>query len=115
MSDETVIAALMELVKANTAAINTMSQAVNENASASATMASEMVHLRATIAGAQRKIGGEIGPMIDKMKETQAAIQAEKGELLNAKTRSEAAQRSGADEGPPSGSTGAGYGNGNPG
>jgi len=99
MNDDTVIATLMELVKANTQAINTMSKAVNENAGASATMASEMVHLRATIAGAQRKIGGEIGPMIDKVKETQAALEAERGELRDAKTRGEAARRSGANEG----------------
>ncbi len=51
---------------------------VESNTKASEKMSGEVRALRRIIAGAQEKIGGEIGPAIDRMKKTQRLLNEER-------------------------------------
>jgi len=98
-ANDDLLAALMNVVKSNTEAIAKVAAAVEKSAETSSALASEMVALRSTIAGAQKKIGGEIGPMIDRVKQTHSALETERRELMNARTAGKTAERSGSNEG----------------
>jgi hypothetical protein len=86
VSERELLTMLIGVVESNT-------KAMEKNAGASEKMATEVRGLRRIIAGAQEKIGGEIGARIDHMKETQrllnlerdaardAAINADRGEV----------------------------------
>ncbi len=63
MSEKELLAMLVTVVEANT-------EAMKESAKASDNMAEQVRGLRTVITGAQRKIGGEIGTMIDRQKES---------------------------------------------
>jgi hypothetical protein len=89
---------LLEVIKANTDAMNRVSEAVESDAKASDAMAEQVRKLRGVITATQRKIGGELGPVIDQSKETLRKLNAEREEVRRA--RGEAAQRSGSDAGP---------------
>ena len=77
MSEQKIIDALTGVIERNT-------DAMNRNAEASDKMAEQVKGLRATIQGAQRKIGGELGPIIVSSKlaakklheEAEAAVRA---------------------------------------
>lgn len=71
---------------------------VESNTKASEKMSSEVRALRRIIAGAQEKIGGEMGRAIDRLKRTQRALDEEREEVRRA--GSEAAKRGGADARP---------------
>ncbi len=71
VDERELLAALVSVVEANTTAMT-------KAAEASQKMASEVRQLRGVITATQRKIGGEIGPAIDRMKETQRALNEER-------------------------------------
>lgn len=52
-------------------------EALNKSAEASTKMATEVTGLRRTIQAAQHKIGGELGPMIDRQKENEKKLKEE--------------------------------------
>lgn len=63
MSDAELLAMLVTVVEANT-------KAMEKNAAASDKMAEQVKGLRTVITATQRKIGGEIGPLIERQKKT---------------------------------------------
>lgn len=75
---------LMKLVADNTAALEKVAAAVEGNAEKNRELTQGMRHLVGTISGAQRLIGGELGPIIDQSKanakrlheEAEAAVKA---------------------------------------
>jgi len=95
--NEELLTVLIGLVRSNTEAIANVAVAVEKSVETNHRLGTEMVALRSIIAGAQKKIGGEIGPMVDKMKQTHAAMEAERGELRNAKAAGKAEERGGVD------------------
>jgi uncharacterized protein YfeS len=78
---------LMDLIAANTAALEKVAAAVEANAVKNDKLGKQMDRMVDTIAKAQRKIGGEIGPIIKQSKdavrrlheEAEAAVRARKG------------------------------------
>ena len=73
------------LISALTGVIERNTEAMQKNAEANHKMAEEVRHLRATIQGAQRKIGGELGPVIDQSKEAHAALAREAAAVVASK------------------------------
>ncbi len=71
VDERELLAMLVMVVESNT-------KAMEKAAEASEKMSSEVRALRRIIAGAQEKIGGEIGPQIDRMKETQRLLNEER-------------------------------------
>lgn len=76
---------LIGLVKANTAALEKVAAAVENNAEKNAHLAKRMDRMVATIAGAQRKIGGELGPIIDQGKAAAATLHKEAEAVVRAR------------------------------
>ena len=70
MSEQKVIDALKGVIEANTAAMK-------DNARASEKMAEQVKGLQATIQGAQRKIGGELGTVIERQKKAAKDLEDE--------------------------------------
>ena len=77
MSEKELLELLIAVVQSNT-------EAMNQSAAASEKMSIEVRGLRRIIGGAQEKIGGEIGPIIDRMKETQQKLSHEREEVRRA-------------------------------
>ena len=71
MSEKELLAMLVVVIESNT-------KAMEKAAEASEKMSTEVRGLRRIIAGAQEKIGGEIGARIDQMKETQRLLNEER-------------------------------------
>ena len=71
VSDRELLTMLVGVVESNT-------KAMEKAAEASGKMSAEVRALRRIIAGAQEKIGGEIGARIDQMKETQRLLNEER-------------------------------------
>lgn len=67
---EELIGMLKDVIESNT-------KAMEKSAEASEKMAEQVKSLRATIQGAQRKIGGELGPVIDRGKKAADELDAE--------------------------------------
>ena len=61
MSEETILELLVKVIESNTTAME-------KSAEASEKMSKEVKGLRVVITGAQRKIGGELGPIIARQK-----------------------------------------------
>ena len=99
--DDTTVLRLFEIVtgalERNTTTMEKVAEAVQADADASNKMAIEVKGLRKIIGGAQQKIGGEMGAVIDKSKETLAKLHAEREEVRNA--ASQTAGRSRTDAG----------------
>jgi hypothetical protein len=68
---------LAGVIERNTSAMEKMAKVTDEAGKASSRMASEVSGLRRIIAGAQQKIGGEIGAVIDRSKVTHEKMEAE--------------------------------------
>lgn len=68
--EQELIEKLLGVIEANT-------QAMKESAAANNKMANEVVGLRRTIQAAQHKIGGELGPIIDRGKQAADALAGE--------------------------------------
>ena len=66
-----------ELAEMLAGVIERNTSAMEHSAKASEKMAEEVLHLRATIQGAQQKIGGELGAVIDRSKVTHQKMEAE--------------------------------------
>jgi len=66
-----------ELIDMLKGVIETNTAAMKQNAEASAELAVQVKGLRATIQGAQRKIGGELGPVIARGKKAADDLDAE--------------------------------------
>lgn len=77
VEDRDLITMLIQVVEANT-------KAMEKAAEASEKMATEVRGLRATIQGAQRKIGEQIGPALDGVKATQKSLNEELGRVRRA-------------------------------
>ncbi len=71
VGERELLAMLVMVVESNT-------KAMEKTAEASAKMSAEVRALRRIIAGAQEKIGGEMGKRIDRMKETQRLLNEER-------------------------------------
>lgn len=102
MSDKELIEMLAGVIERNTGAMERVCSAVDKNAEMIAENATKNIELAkgmnkmvAVITGAQRKIGGELGPLIEKSKETLGKLNSEREEIRNA--RSETARSSGPD------------------
>lgn len=67
-----------ELLTMLVGVVESNTKAMTKAADASEKMSTEVRALRRIIAGAQEKIGGEIGPQIDRMKETQRLLNEER-------------------------------------
>ncbi len=65
---------LAGVIERNTSAMEKMSKVTDEAAAASSRMASEVSGLRRIIAGAQQKIGEELGSVIDRQKKNAATL-----------------------------------------
>jgi len=84
MNDQNLIRTLMDVIKSNTAAMENVAKAIESNNAKNEKLTGGMDRMTATIAGAQRKIGGELGPIIDGQKasakklhdEAEAAVRA---------------------------------------
>lgn len=70
MSEEKVLELLVKVIESNT-------EAMKENAKASEKMADQVKGLRTVITATQRKIGGEIGPLIERQKKTAEKLDQE--------------------------------------
>ena len=66
-----------ELIEMLKGVIESNTKAMEKSAEASEKMSAEVRGLRATIQGAQRKIGGELGPVIERGKKAAADMEAE--------------------------------------
>ena len=95
MSDRELIEMLAAVIERNTGAMERVTSAVEnnakmiaENAEKNRELAANMRHLTGTIRGAQEKIGGEIGSVIEKQKATSKALVEEI--LANVKARDDA-------------------------
>ena len=82
----------------NTSALESVAKAVTSNEEKNATLAAGMNKMVGVITAAQRKIGGEIGPMIDRAKASHAALEHERREVADA--GSTPARRGGSNAGP---------------
>jgi hypothetical protein len=58
-----------ELIEMLKGVIESNTEAMKESAAASKSMAAEVTGLRRTIQAAQHKIGGELGPIMDRQKD----------------------------------------------
>lgn len=100
--DDTQILALFEIVtktlERNTEAMEKVAVAVQADATASDKMSIEVKGLRKIIAGAQQKIGGELGSVIEKSKRTLGKLEDERREVADA--ASQTAERSRTDARP---------------
>ena len=65
---------LAGVIERNTSAMEKMSKATEEAGKASGRMATEVCGLRRIIAGAQQKIGTELGTVIDRQKANAATL-----------------------------------------
>lgn len=63
-----------ELLELLTGVIERNTEAMKASAEASTTMATEVTGLRRTIQAAQHKIGGELGPMIERQKKAEKEL-----------------------------------------
>jgi hypothetical protein len=70
MSEEMLVRMLAGVIESNT-------KAMEKNAEASEKMATEVRGLRRIIAGAQEKIGREVGPIIDRQKKAMKDLEEE--------------------------------------
>jgi len=84
ITDRDLITILIGVVEANTKAMNRVAEAVLADANTSEHLAQRMDKLTTVITGAQRKIGGEIGAVIEKSKETLVKLEAEREEVRRA-------------------------------
>lgn len=84
MNETDLIQVLIGVVEANTKAMDKVAVAVQADADASNKMAEQVKGLRGVITGAQRKIGGEMGAVIEKSKQTLAKLEAEREEVRDA-------------------------------
>jgi len=89
--NDTQILTLFELVtgalERNTEALREIKTVIAADADASVKMADQVKGLRATIQGAQRNIGNEIAPLIEKSKETLGKLEAEREEVRHARSQ----------------------------
>jgi hypothetical protein len=70
MGDKELLEMLVGVIESNT-------RAMEKSAEASEKMATEVRGLRGVITGAQRRIGGELGPIIDRQKKAAEALEEE--------------------------------------
>lgn len=77
MKEKSLIDLLVTVIESNT-------KAMEKSAEAAGQMASEVRGLRGVITGAQRKIGGELGPALDRVKELQQKLHMEREEVRRA-------------------------------
>jgi hypothetical protein len=75
--DKELMEMLAGVIERNTSAMGKMAKVTDEAAKASAEMAREVKGLRRIIAGAQQKIGGELGAVINRSKVTHDKMEAE--------------------------------------
>jgi hypothetical protein len=81
---EELIKDLKAVLERNTAALEKVADAVTDGARMHEHLAGRMDKMVSVIAGAQRKVGGELGPLIDRVKDTQAALEKERREVADA-------------------------------
>ncbi len=75
--DETLIKMLQATIERNTAALEAVAVAVQADADASEKMAEQVKGLKTVITATQRKIGAELGPVIEGSKRTMENLEAE--------------------------------------
>jgi hypothetical protein len=84
-------------VQADAAAFDKVAEVIAMDAAATEKMSIEVKGMRKTIALAQQRVGGELGAVIEKSKETLVELNLEREEVRRAQAGSEAARRSGPD------------------
>jgi len=85
MSNDALIRELMGVIERNTVVIGEVVKAVMDDAAASERMATEVRGLRSVITATQKKIGGELGPLVDRAKSAAAVLHHEAAEAVKAR------------------------------
>lgn len=75
--DKGLIQMLQATIERNTVAMEAVAVAVQADADASEKMAEQVKGLKTVITATQRKIGSELGPLIDGSKKTMETLEAE--------------------------------------
>ena len=83
-ADRELMEMLIGTIERNTSALEGVKTAIKSNEEKNNRLADGMDQMASVITGAQRKIGGEIGPIIDRMQDTQQKLEEERRALIDA-------------------------------